>query len=92
MTENQTTINGITRVEHPHKTEFGIPYDRPTFMLNSWATVYHPQTILGGEVRNSEVSWSSIGCKSVEHTELFMEAMNQAIQLAKELDAKETTK
>lgn len=89
MNQEPTITNGITRIDHCTRTEFGIPYDRPTFTLNSWVTVYHPQITLDEKPRASEINWSSIGSKRVEQTELFIEAMNQAIQLAKELNSKQ---
>jgi len=84
------TIGNISRVDRGTSTEFGIPHDTPNYWLKrSFVTVYHPQEPIfkEGETKPATINWSAIGSQNPETAELFVEAMSQAIQLAKELNS-----
>ena len=91
MTAQRTQLNGITALNHAQSTEFGIPYDEPSaFLRRGFVTVFHPSESLWGDgkIKPATINWSAIVSQDPETAELFVEAMNQAIQLAKELNSK----
>ena len=88
------TVGNISRVDRGSSTEFGIPHDTPAYWLKrSFVTVYHPQDPIfrDREPKPAAINWSAIGSQTPETAELFVEAMSQAIQLAKELNSKQGT-